>query len=165
MKWNKLTRAEKIAHLFDYPYSEQYEKVQELWGKDASIYANTEHFPQMTPWKEIAAVIKQTGKEQYAYVNLKENDFGAITNDDILNNDDSALALVRWYKKVIDSGQPTQLAFELYDETTLIGRVCTERGYNGDEDGFGVEPDRWACALFDFEGHAVKPFRPNYYMR
>ncbi len=30
MKWNELTRAEKIVYLFDYPYPERLTNVKEL---------------------------------------------------------------------------------------------------------------------------------------
>lgn len=43
-----------------------------------------------------------------------------------------------------------------------MSRVCTEEGDWGDEDGFGVESDLWASALFDFEGKIVRPFCPGY---
>ena len=41
-------------------------------------------------------------------------------------------------------------------------RVCTEEGDRGDEYGFGVEPDMWASALFDFEGSVIQPFALGY---
>ncbi len=160
-----MTRTEKIKQLFNYPYPERLEKVKELWGTSASEYAEMVNFPQGTPWEETIAVIRQTGKKQYAYVILKEGDFGVITNDDIVNNCDNSLALVGWYKEVMNSGQPIQLGFELFDDKTLICHVCTEEGYRGDEDGFGVEPDMWASALFDFEGNVIGPFRPGYKYR
>lgn len=163
MKWDELTRAEKIAHLFDYPYPERLAKVKELWGIDASEYVGTVEFPPMTPWEEIVTVIKQTGKRQYAYVNLSADNFDAVTKHDILRKSDEALALVGWYKEVMKSKQPIKLGFDLYDEKTLICRVCTEQGYRGDEDGFGVEPDMWANALFDFEGNVIRPFIPGYH--
>ncbi len=162
MEWNELTRAEKIAHLFDYPYPQRLEMVHELWGENASEYAEIVHFPPMTPCEEIVTVIKLTGKTQYAYVSLCDDDFGVITNDDIEKNCDEALALIRWYKKVMSSKQPVKLDFSLYDEKTLIGKACTEEGYRGDSDGFGVEPDMWANALFDFEMKVIAPFRPGY---
>ncbi len=162
MKWNELTRAEKIAHLFDYPYPERLTKVKELWGIEASEYAETVNFPPMTPWEEIVTVIKQTGKMQYAYVNLSVDSFGAITNHDLSRNSEEALALVRWCKEVMRSKQPIQLGFNLYDKETLVCRVCTEAGDRGDEEGFGMEPDKWASALFDFEGNVIQPFTPGY---
>ncbi len=162
MNWDKLTRAEKIAHLFDYSYPERLEKVRKLWGESATEYDERVSFPPNTPWNEIVAVIKQTGKTQYAYVTLKVGDFGVITHDDLENNCDESLALVGWRQKIMDSDRLIQLKFQLYDEKTLIARVCTERGYRGDEDGYGVEPDMWASALFDFKGNVVAPFRPGY---
>ncbi len=162
MKWTELTRAEKTAHLFDYPYPDRLKKVKELWGEKASEYGGTVYFPFMTPWEEIIAVMKQTGEKQYVYVKLGVNDFGVITNEDIMNKEDESLALVRWHDKVMNDAQPVLLGFEMYDEKTLICRVCTEEGYRGDEDGFGVEPDMWASALLDFEGKVIGPFRPGY---
>ncbi len=164
MKWDELTRAEKIAHLFDYPYPERLTKVKELWGMDASEYVGTVEFPPMTLWEEIVTVIKQTGRIQYAYVNLSADSFGAIVNQDLLRNNEETLALIGWYKKAMKSRQPIRLGFELYGEKTLICRVCTKQGYRGDEDGFGVEPDMWASALFDFEGNVIRPFAPGWYI-
>ncbi len=165
MNWNELTRAEKLEHLFDYPYEERHDKVRELWGDAAREYNESVMFPPSTPWEEIVAVIKKTGKTQEAYVTLGVNDFDVISIEDFRRKEDEICALLGWRKVVLSSGKPIRLGFDLYDEKTLVCHVCTEQGYRGDGDGFGVEPDWWASALFDFKGNVIGPFRPGYTYR
>ncbi len=42
---------------------------------------------------------------------------------------------------MLHCSKPKQLDLELYDDNSLVCRVCTEESDRGDEDGFGVEPD------------------------
>lgn len=162
MNWNKWSRAEKIEHLFDYSYDERADKVEELWGIEATEYDGHICFPCQTPWEEIMAVLKKTGKEQHAYVILDRSCFGDIICEHTVSRDPEVKALYKWYRRVTRSKRAILLGFELYDESTLVSRVCTEEGDWGDEDGFGVKPDLWASALFDFEGKIVRPFCPGY---
>ena len=39
--------------------------------------------------------------------------------------------------------------------------LCIGEGSNGDDDGFGVEPDMWTSALFDLNGNIVRLFQPG----
>ncbi len=157
-----MTRTEKIGHLFDYPYEERDDKVKELWGEEAHMYNMHIWFSKSAPWPEILQTIRK-GATASAYVTLTQDDFDVITADDLRNNSDEAAALIGWWKEVFgEHNGCVQLDFQLYDENTIVCRVCTEEGYRGDSDGFGVEPDMWANALFDFEGKVIRPFRPGY---
>ncbi len=162
MEWNELSRAEKIEHLFDYPYEERRDKVKELWGDEAQIYAEHIHFPFPAAWPDLVAVLKKIGKSQNAYVRLTEQDFKVITPDDWRRDKDETWALIEWHHEVMKSKELVLLEFDLYDKETLACNVCTQMGDRGDSDGYGVEPSCWANALFDFNGKVTRPFSPGF---
>lgn len=64
--------------------------------------------------------------------------------------------------KMLCGFKPKLLNLKFYDNNSLVTWVCTEEGDHGDEDGFGVETDMWACALFDIEVNIIQPFAPGY---
>ncbi len=161
MEWNELSRAEKIAHLFDYPYDERGEKVRELWGKDASEYVERVCFPYGTPWHEMVTVLKMTGKSQKIYVRLTIDDTYAVSVEDMERNEDAATAMLGWRKELYTDAQKVLLYVSKFDETRLLGSVCIDEGYRGDSDGYGVEPSVWVCALYDYDGRIVAPFKPG----
>ncbi len=176
--WNELTRAEKIRHIFDYPESMRDSQAKDLWGLEASGYYEYLHFPPTAPWEEIVEVLKSSHHCQCtAYVRLTDKDFKLFGEEyykqlrekekDLpfkyrLWQDSEYCAYLDWREKMLRGSKPKLLNLEFYDDNHLVSRVCTEEGDHGDEDGFGVEPDMWACALFDFEGHVIRPFAPGF---
>ncbi len=161
MEWQKLTRAEKIEHLYDYPFEERHEKVEELWGEKASICAEHVVFPHPTAWDDLVTLLKKTGYSQMTYLHLTEKDFKQLTPDDWRRDWFDADAFIDWQNEVMKE-EERFLEFSLYDDDTLLCNVCTKnRGY-GDSDGYGMEPSSWACALFDLNGNVIRPFAPGY---
>lgn len=176
--WDDLDRGEKIKHIFDYPESMRDSQAKDLWGQEAYGYSRYIFFPPDASWKEIVEVIRSNHKCQCSvYIRLTEKDFKFFDEDDlkklrkkvknlpsksgfILNRE--YCAYLRWREKLLNSSKPELLGIEFYDKKSLICRVCTEEGDWGDEYGFGVEPDMWACALFDYEGNTIQPFAPGY---
>ncbi len=175
--WNELNREAKIKTLFDYPASMRDSQAKDLWGPEASGYYERICFPPTAPWNEILEIIKNSNARQTVYVKLTDKDFKVFNSHDIkkMNEKKETLplkysmllsreyhAFLKWREKMCRSSKPKRIDLELYDDNRLISRVCTEEGDYGDEQGFGVEPDMWTCALFDFEGKVIQPFAPGY---
>lgn len=175
--WDELSRAEKIKHIFDYPESMRDSQAKDLWGPEASGYYEHIHFPPTASWKEVVEVLKSSHNCQCtAYVQLTDKDFKIFDTDELRRENerekglplykckfnDEYRAFLAWRKKMLRSSTPKQLNLELYDDNSIVCRVCTEEGDRGDEYGFGMEPDMWASALFDFEGNVIQPFVPGY---
>lgn len=170
-EWCDLGRAEKIRCLFDYPASTLDVRVKDLWGPEAFGYGKHIYFPITASWNEIVAVIKGSRHKQTAYTQLRPKDFD-VPDISVLRNgnlhywnrrvlENEYYAFLSWRRRVLNDSRPEPLDFELYNDNTLVCRVCTEAGDRGDESGFGVEPDRWACALFDMDGRVIRPFVPG----
>lgn len=176
--WNELSRAEKIKHIFDYPESMRDSQAKDLWGPETSGYYEHIHFPPTAPWKEIVEVLKSCHNCQCtAYVRLTDKNFKCFGEEDLkklrekekdlpfkyrLWQDSEYCAYLKWREKMLRGSKPKLLNLEFYDDNSIVSRVCTEEGDRGDEDGFGVEPDMWASALFDFKGNVIQPFAPGY---
>ncbi len=154
-KWKKYSRAEKIEHLFDYPYEERGEKVRELWGVPASEYAESVYFPSGTPWSEIVTVLKITGKMQKVYAKVNIDDVYGVSVEDVEKNEDEALAMLGWRRRLMTLDEEDLFYIELCDENTLICNVCTESGFQS-------EHDYWANALLDLGGKVIRPFEPGH---
>ena len=176
--WSELSRTEKIRHIFDFPESMRDSQTKDLWGPEASGYNNYIYFPSTAPWEEVVEVLKSNHDCQCtAYVRLTDKDFKFFGEEDFkklrekgkklrliysLRYDNEYCAYQEWREKMLRGTRPKLLNLEFYDDNSLVSRICTEEGDRGDEDGFGVEPDMWACALFDFEGNVIQPFAPGY---
>lgn len=176
--WNELSRAEKIKHIFDYPESMRDSQAKDLWGPEAFGYYEHIHFPPTTLWKEVVEVLNSCHNCQCtAYVRLTDKDFKCFGEEDFkklrekekdlpfkyrLWQNDEYCAYLKWRKKMLRGSKPKLLNLEFYDNNIIVSRVCTKEGDRGDEYGFGVEPDMWASALFDFEGNVIQPFAPGY---
>lgn len=175
--WNELSRAEKIKHIFDYPESMRNNLVKDLWGPDASVYCEHIYFPPTASWEEVVEVIKSSRQRHSAYIQLTYKDFKTYTPDELqkeckkrknlpfkfqIQADNEYHAFMAWRKKILHSHTSQPLNFELYDENSILCRVCTGEGDYGDEYGFGVEPDMWASAIFDFTGKIIQPFAPGF---
>lgn len=168
--WNELDRAEKIKHLFDYPESMRSSLVKELWGPEAiGGYREHIYFPPDAPWCEIIEVIKNSQECQTVYMRLTDKDFKVFSPEmerEIYNKVDlytkrEYVAFAIWQEKVLRNSKPIPLDLEHYDENSLVCRVCTKEGDYGDEHGFGMEADMWASAIFDLDGHVIRPFEPG----
>lgn len=175
--WNELSRDGKIKSLFNYPESMHERYVKELWGPEASVCYGHISFPPDAPWSEIVEVLKSSHSHHTTYVHLNSEDF-KMPGPEELNTEYEKLkdkpihyrlelyedyqAFFFWRAKMLRSPGPKKLDLALYDDSSLICRVCTREGYRGDDDGFGVEPDSWASALFDLDGNVIRPFAPGY---
>lgn len=176
--WDELSRAEKIKHIFDYPESMRNSQAQDLWGAEASGYNKHIYFPPTAPWKEVIEVIKNNPHCYARYdIRLTDKDFKFFDENDMiklrektkdlhpkysLRQDREYYAYLGWRNRILRSSKPEKLNLELYDDNRIVCKVCTEEGDSGDEYGFGVEPDMWAIALFDFEGNVIQPFVPGF---
>ncbi len=171
--WDGLSREEKIRHLFEYPAEMRDRQAKELWGPKAGGYNEHIYFPPDAPWHEIVEVIKHSHGSQMVYMRLKEKDFMTFDaesrkrererrNIDRKRPNAEYLAYLEWRTKVLRRSKPEMLSLELYRDNKIICRVCTDEGDYGDEDGFGVEPDWWASAIFDMDGNTIRPFSPGY---
>ncbi len=180
--WNNMNRADKIKDLFKCTESEFNVRVKELWGEEAQTYSYDITFPVSAPWAEIAEVIRMRRAYHMVHIVLTEDDFMYYVEDEIpkkLYDENGRLkkplksyrktsdsveykAYKDWRSMMLRNRRPKRLDVRLYDENTLISRMCTLEGGRGDEDGFGVEPDMWASALIDFNGRVVRPFSPGY---
>lgn len=169
--WDELSRTEKIQALFDYPASMRDMQAKDLWGPDAAGYYEHIYFPVGAPWKEIVEVIKNSHSSHTVYLRLTYKDFKVFEPGYIKSEFEGTkdrfsrheyVAFTIWSKKILRSSKPVLLNMELYGKNRIACWVCTEEGDHGDEYGFGVEPDMWASALFDFEGNVIRQFAPGY---
>lgn len=178
-KWLELSREEKILNLFDCPSSWRRKQVQYLWGTDAVGYGDWAQIPSDIAWSEIAKVIcngncrcsvtMKMKREYISQINLDEfhellgqvNKPGEFCHIDPDYADREFWAFSSWRNTNFFGGKEYVFTVEKFDENTLLFMLCTRRGSHGDEDGFGVEPDMWTSALFDFNGNIVRPFLPG----
>ncbi len=178
-QWLKLSREEKILNLFDCPPSWRRKQVQYLWGADAVGYGDWVRIPSDVAWSEIAkvtsvencrcSVTMKMKREYISQINLDEfhellgqvNKPGEFCRIDPDYADREFWAFCSWRNTNFFGGKEYVFTVEKFDENTLLFMLCTCRGSYGDEDGFGVEPDMWTSALFDFNGNIVRPFQPG----
>ena len=144
--WDELSRIEKIKHIFDYLETTRNSQAKNLWGPEASGYNEHIHFPLTAPRKEVVEVIKSSHYSHTAYVRLTDKDFKIPNPDDLRKESESKRNLPLWYsfrfdneycaflvwcEKMLSNSRPKQLDLELYDEKTLVCRICVEEGDRG----------------------------------
>lgn len=178
-QWLKLSREEKILNLFDCPPSWRRKQVQYLWGAEAVGYGDWVRIPSYVAWSEIAkvtnigncrcSVTMKMKREYISQINLiefhellelvnKPEDFCHIDPD---YADREFRAFSSWRNANFFGGKEYIFTVEKFDDNTLCFILCIGLGSNGDDDGFGIEPDMWTSALFDLNGNIVQPFRPG----
>ena len=146
-------------------------QAKDLWGPEAYGYYGHIYFPAGASWKEIAEVMKNSRTSHTVYVKLTNKDFKVFDPDYMPEKFESRndravrheyVAFTKWRARVLRRSCLEQVDMEFYNDHSLVCRVCTEEGDRGDEYGFGVEPDMWASALFNFDGNIILPFAPGY---
>lgn len=177
-QWFELSREEQLRTLFAYPPTWRRRQVQYLWGHEAFGYDHWASIPSWVPWEELAKVIisgncscsvimkvkreyiSQINEDEYHKLVEQENKT-SIYNIDLKDVNRNYYAFSSWRRENRLVGKEYIFTVEKYDDNTLLFLLCIDRGSNGDEDGFGVEPDIWTSALFDLKGNIVQHFRPG----
>lgn len=177
-QWLKLSREEQLRTVFACPPTWRRRQVQHLWGHEALGYDHWASIPSWVPWEEMAKVIisgncscsvtmkvkreyiSQINEDEYHKLVEQENKT-SIYNIDLKDVNRNYYAFSSWRRENRLVGKEYIFTVEKYDDNTLLFLLCIDRGSNGDEDGFGIEPDMWTSALFDLKGNIVQHFRPG----
>lgn len=172
-QWIKLSREDQLRTLFDCPSSWRRNQVQHLWGAEACGYGECVHIPPGVALSEVAQALHsgkghcsvkfEVKREYLSQMNLDEfhrqlklaNESGEFYCSDPDYADREYRAFNSWRNSNFLGEKEYIFTVEKFDENTLRFIYCTEQGDNDDEDGFGVEPDMWTSALFDFNGNIV----------
>ncbi len=176
--WNELTRTEKVEHFFEYPEESRTNHARELWGRWAHEYCGRVYFQPDTAWTEIVIIAKQSRRSHSVYLRIKENEFKEVSYEDLsiskvpINEKptryqeeafDDFLCFQSWHTQVLQNPEKQFLADIAWrDDHTLAVNICIQEGDHGDEDGFGVEPSVWVCAVYNEAGNIIQPYYVGY---
>jgi hypothetical protein len=178
-EWFGLSRDEKLKTLFECPPSWRRKQLQHLWGEEAYGYGKFANIPSTVEWNEIVKAITHGNCECRVKMVAKRDYISPMSRDEfhrLLDQEkaDKKFCVVdpqyadrdfgafnSWRNANFLGEKEYNFTVEKFDEGTLRFMLCIGEGSNGDDDGFGVEPDMWTSALFDLNGNIVRLFQPG----
>lgn len=154
--------------------------LKKYWGPEAHCYGNHYEFPKEMTWEDIYPILSwmcvashsiylKIDKESFADYSWEQKEakirdvekrYGEKAFDMVLELDEEYFSYQAFVQQVLYDGF-VQVKAQYISPDRIILRKVTHIGGQGDEDGFGVEPDFWASAVLDGKGCFVQPFTPG----